>query len=693
MTIHGLITSAALSLGLLLAACGGGSGRGGTDVAVSGVAPSGEVRSGDTARFMMTVANVGDNAATDVQIVNLVGNQLALSGIGCTAAGGAVCPDPASVSMTIPTLPAGGSLTFDVNARVTAAVNGTIVNTMSATYADDVDRTNNSATVAGTAYSVDVGVSATAPVGPLFGGTQATFTMVVDNTGPGTALDVEITNTLGENLSAAGAIGCVAGGGAVCPAATGPTMVAPSIPAAGTLTFSVPVTVNAGTNGLVSNTMTIVAGGDSTPGDNTDTAAVNAVSSDLGVSQAGEPQIAAGETAVFTALVANAGSATSDLVITHTLSGVAGTDATISCTASAGATCPATLGPVMNVPALAAGRVLSFTFSVAVPADARGDIVSAIGVTAVGDPDPTNNQASVTTAAVDARNGSYLVFAADGREYDLTIDFDAGNYTMIGDGATVERNFTADGTGLEFVVSGTSRFRVATDLVVGGHDFGDGVLPYVAAREFATSINQLGGLFNLMTRNITDSGVAVTRPATSRVSGNVWQVCQSDSEVSAPQSCAGTLRSYELSVSGEVFSGVEVTTGEPYSFRLARTGGSTVLLSAGTMSDGSRELRIGLEDASGLAGGVHRGSTTTGDWVTITIDTGYAVSGVLGGNDSAPLLFPATDSAAAPFAMQTGPRASDNQTIFVMQALPLTVVFGDLNATGTARGLLQVALP
>src|SRR4051812_37211974 len=69
MTMRGgLATLAALGFSMLLAACGGGSGRSGTDLVVSGVGPSTQLNGGDSATFVMTVSNLGDFAASNVVV-------------------------------------------------------------------------------------------------------------------------------------------------------------------------------------------------------------------------------------------------------------------------------------------------------------------------------------------------------------------------------------------------------------------------------------------------------------------------------------------------------------------------------------------------------------------------------------------------------------------------------------------------
>ena len=821
-----------LSLGLVsvgalvLVACGGGSGRGGTDIAVTGEAPDEPVQSGATAVFVMRVANIGDNDASDIALVNLVGNQLALTGISCKTSGDAVCPPELGVSMTVPSLPPGSSLTFDIETRVGESATGAISNTLSATYAEDTDRVNNSATVAGTAFSLNsdvavtgvgpsaevpaggsaefvmtvtnagpddaedvhivntpgqnltvrnitctatggvacpktlgvvmdvatmpvgsslsfvvttavapgtdgsisntmvatptndsnranntgvavgsadaynLGVSATGPAGTIPGGSVANFTMVVTNAGPANATDVKVTNSVGANLTL-GKIVCTPAGGAVCPAVTGASMVAPSIPAGGSLSFNVAATITAGTNGTVTNTMTVSGIADTTSNNNSASASATAVSADLGVSQTGAATVNAGSVASFTVVLANPGPGpASDVTLTETLT--AGYSATVSCTATTGVVCPDTSKPTkLVVASLPAGRSLTFVYQVPVAATQRGKIVNSVSISSPSDPNSANNSASVTTLAIDPLNGTYKAFAADGREYTLTVDFDAGSYTMDGNGKSVKRSFTAAGNG-DFTVSGASRFRVATDLLVGGHDFGAGVLPYIAARKFVTSLGGLAGVYNMVTRTITSKGSAATYAATARASGNVLQVCQSVGSVTVAQECPfGDLTSYTVSVSADGLYTGTVATGatEPFSFRLAQSGAATVLLGANASDGGaSRSAVIALLDAAALAGAEARGASTSGDWLSVALSVTpetYTFTALDGSVDFALLQ---RINSGGPFSMWTGFLDSDtSKRIYVMQASPLIVMFGDAGTgngvSGGASGLLQVSIP
>lgn len=696
--------SIVLGLSLLVTGCGPGSGRyTGTDVAVTGVGPAAPVFGGESAAFVMTVTNVGGYAAANVGISNLIGNQLALTGISCVASEGATCPTT-GVTMTVPSLPAGASLTFQVNAVAVQGANGIISNTMSASFTDDNDRVNNTVTVSGTAVSNNLNVTASAPAGPIAGGASTLFTMKVANSGPGAATDVDLSTVLGANLAPAGAIDCAPDGGAVAPVAMPDgTLRSASIPMSGTLTCSVPVTIAAGTNGPVSATMTVQAAGDERAGDNSATASVLAVSSDLGVSQTAPSEVGAGATAVFTAVVANPGpGAASDLTIAWTHNSAAGLTFEVpTCSASLGAKCPVPLGPTMTLPSLAAGRSLTFRFSVATTPGYRGPIVNALSVASSEDVDPGNNSVSTTVQVVDPRNGAYTVFAADGRQYGLQIDFDSGQYTMSGNGQTKQFGFTLDPATGDYVVKGNARLRATQDMLVGGNEFEDGVLPYVAARSFATSLASAAGSYNLATRNVSAAGVASTHAGTAVLSGNTLSVCQSDAlQVVPVRNCAPSSRKDYLNVSlaGSVFIGT-TAGGEAYAFSVAQTGGAKLLVSAGLAPDGTRQLRTGMIDsAAGITSGPPvRGPSTTGDWVTITL-----------GSASSPPTYTATGSTTAdsanlsgvngsgggPFSMLTGASTTYAANIYLMQGSPLIIVFGAYSATnGTASGLLQMGLP
>ncbi len=706
MKIQGAARWLSWCLIFLLTACSDGSGRQGTDLVVSGSGPLEPLAAGANVVFEMVVRNAGSFEATDVTVTNQLSNQLIPVSVSCKAVGAAVCPTAPSLVMPVPLLAAGGELHLTVTNKLTATASGTVTNTLTANYAADNDRANNSLTISATAFNVvsDLVVTGSGPVGTVAGGGTAEFTVSVHNDGPDAASGLTFVNNTGSFLVVrSDGVSCVPTGGGVCPTVLGATMSLDTLPAGATLNFTISTAVTPGVSGILTNTFQANADTDNDRTDNTVTSSVSVVSPQtLGVTQSGRAQVTAGSDAVFTALLSNlsAVSAT-DLVLT---SAVSATDALvdlsglrISCNAGSGAACPSVLGPTMTVATLAAGRSLSFTLTLPVAAAARGSVTSLFKVDAAGDPDNSDNQASVTSTVVDPRNGSYKVVSGDGRSYQMDIDFDAGSYTMAGGSMPMTRSFTADASGGGYTVSGAQRLRVASDLIVGGHDFGTAVLPYVATRSFGTTVSDTVGTYNLMLRDVPASGAAVTNAAVVTVTGNQMLICQTGGGTIAPPGSrcpAGQQRNYVLSVSGNVYTAIEVGgAAQDFTFMLARSGASKLLLAALPAASAAGRLVIGLQDAPGLIGGSFSGPSSSTNWVDSIVLTASTYSATGSTIDAGNLNLAAVPNTGVG-AMLFGDRSVDGlQRLWVMQASPMVVVFGDGTATGTASGLLQVGLP
>lgn len=667
-----------------------------SSLAVSGTGPAAAVPSGGSATFRMTVSNAGPDVASAVRLVNALSGNLTLTGITCAAAsGGAVCPASTGAQMDIASLPVGGSLAFDVTASVAAGTQGSILSTMTASVVAGGTRTETSGVAVGSAYAVSVAVSGSGPAGPLAGGATGEFLMDVTNGGPGTALDLVLANTLSAGLDARGAIVCVQAVGATCPAITGGSITVAALPAGASLRFSVPFTVTAGTNATVGNTMTATVAGDARVADNSATVTFTAASIDVGVSQVAAAQVDAGATATFTAVVANPGSqAANNLVITHALSGAgaAGLAATITCTPSVAATCPAT-GPTMTLASLAARSTLTFTITVPTLAGTRGAITSTLAVTSDGDPNAGNNSAASTTTATDPRNGTYKAIAANGNVYDLALDFDAASYTMAGAG-----NAQAFGApvGSEYTVGGAVRFRVAEDLIVGGHDFGGGVLPYVAVRRFETSVADIAGQYTLVIRDVPAAGDATTRAAVAQITGNQMAVCiQDTASAPAPGTRCNPANqvTYVVAVSGGVFAAFDNSGAQVFRFFVARSGASRLIVGANAVgTTGDTQMRIGLQSQTSLLGGTLGGPSSSGNWIgTMTLSPSlYEVSGA-GSDDNLATLGPHANPETVG-SLRTGLLTTGGDRLWVMQSAPLAVAFGSVGAAGAGKGLLQIVL-
>ncbi len=675
------------------------------DVGVTGVAPAGPLLS-DSASFSFNIESLGPDTANDVVVTTTATGNLVLlrSQISCVPTGAAALPvlQPDD-TLLVASLPVAASLACTVPVTVVAGTNAQTAVSMTVASVGDMRTGNNSVTASvGATLVSNLSVTGAAADIQVVGGALTRFDFVIANQGPSSALDVVLSNTLSTDLSLASPVNCTATGGAVLPTPTADgSLLSAAIPAAGTLNCSVSATVAAGANGVVFDTLSARSANPARATTTSVTLTTVAVSSNLGASMTGPGQVAAGSALNFSARVNNPGPGqASNVVIDWTTVAPAGVSFQApTCVGRNGAVCPAVLGASMTVPSLGPGRTLDFTFGATTQASARGAVESRVVVRSDEDQDLGNNTASAGATLVDPRNGSYEVFAADGRGYTLNIDFDALAYTMSGNGASVARQFVAEGDG--FTVGGAAKLRLATDLIVGGHDFGAGVLPFVAARNFVPGIVGLAGSYNVFSRQVpaADGKPAATLPGTAFISGNTLSICESESVVAPVRQCAPENQTdfLNLTANGSVITGTSIS-GERFSFSVALSGGAKILLAAGTMPDQRQRLRIGLVDSTGgiTFGPAQQGPTSKGDWANVTLVDGLpALWTSTGGfsTDSAQLVG-VTNSGSAPFSMLTGTSVATNDSIFLMQAYPMIVVIGGSPFFSAASsGLLQIALP
>ncbi len=239
--------------------------------------------------YQIVITNSGPNAANGAVFQDPAVANFTVQSVSCTGAtGGAVCPNAPTVAqmqgagITIPTLPAGGTVTFDING--TSGASGTISNT--ATIAtppgvtdpdpnDNSDTETTPITPAG-GGTADLSIVKTAQGSATAGG-QMSYQIIITNNGPNAANGAVFRDPAVANFTATGVSCTSATGGAVCP--TGPTIVQlqgsgimlPTLPSGGSLTFLLTGTV--GQSGTITNVAFIaVPPGtvDPTPGNNSD---------------------------------------------------------------------------------------------------------------------------------------------------------------------------------------------------------------------------------------------------------------------------------------------------------------------------------------------------------------------------------------------------------------------------------------
>jgi uncharacterized repeat protein (TIGR01451 family) len=115
------------------------------EVSVIGSTTSAELFSGSAVTYSLTVSNAGPDAARNVQLENTLSSGQSMTAMTCTASGGATCPTTGA-TMTIPTLPGGGSLTFSITALLSMQAIISVSDTLRITSLGDANFGNNTAT-------------------------------------------------------------------------------------------------------------------------------------------------------------------------------------------------------------------------------------------------------------------------------------------------------------------------------------------------------------------------------------------------------------------------------------------------------------------------------------------------------------------------------------------------------------------
>ena len=399
----------------------------GADLAVTNAGTPSVVVPGNNITYTQVVTNNGPQDAVNATFTEAVPGNTTFQSL--VVAPGWSCTTPAvgsagNISCTDPDVANAATGTFTLAVQVIpGTVSGTqILDTASVSSGtNDPNLANNTAsvlTLVGAATSANIVVTKTASPNPVQAGNRITYTIVVKNNGPAAATSVTLTDTIPANttffsLAQAGTVWvCPAPGAAVsCTIA--------SLPSGGSTTFTLMVTVTAGTASgtVITNTAsTSTSTPDPNPGSNSSTVNVTVASAgqyDLSVTSSATPNpVTPGNNITFAQTVANGGPASvtgvtfTDAVPTHTtfvslgiptgwtcptIPAVGGTGA-ISC-------CPGSAG-VCSLAAVTSGTSVQFPLVVKVIAGTvSGTIISNTANVAptANDVNPANNTATSTT--------------------------------------------------------------------------------------------------------------------------------------------------------------------------------------------------------------------------------------------------------------------------------------------------------
>jgi uncharacterized repeat protein (TIGR01451 family) len=360
---------------------------------------------GGSVSYTITASNAGPSNAPGTTVADTLPASLTATWT-CVGAGGGTCTAAGSGNINdIVNLPAGGSVTFTVNAAVSPAATGTMANTATVTASANVADTNaanNSATDTDTLTpQADLSITKTDGVTSATPGGSVIYTITASNAGPSNAPGTTVADTLPASLTATWT--CVGAGGGTCTASgSGNINDTVNLPAGGSVTFTVNATINPAATGTLSNTATVAAPGgvtDPTPGNNsatdTDTLTPRA---DLSITKTdGVATATPGGSIIYTITASNAGPSNAPgATVADTFP--ASLTATWTCVGAGGGTCTAAgSGNINDTVNLPAGGSVTFTVNATVSPAATGILSNTATVTAPGgvtDPTPGNNSAT-----------------------------------------------------------------------------------------------------------------------------------------------------------------------------------------------------------------------------------------------------------------------------------------------------------
>ena len=313
----------------------------------------------------------------------------------------------------------------------------------------------------------------------------------------------------------------------------------------------------------------------------------------------------------------------------------------------------------------------------------------------------------------DARNGEYKVFATNGTQQSLRLNFDTRSYDMTDDARKkVSGSFSADesepGSYLfmserDTAPANNSRFRMVDNTVVGGFPFAlpkqagvYAIQPFVASRALVTTQSEIDGIYTRLGINM-QAGSRDSTISQFQVSGGgtLLHMCQEAAITSIASCPASSLLTFNVApdASPEAWRMTNVNnpkvTGR---FYIARVAGKNVLLSAGTLlyAPNDAVFGIGLEESASWPVTTASGADTAGSWGRVDFSaTHYETLRVHG--DATVSGFSSSLSRPSPtvsnLTLFRGPRS---EAYFGAQDGTISAVVGA--RSGPVAGYLQIAL-
>jgi len=345
---------------------------------------------------------------------------------------------------------------------------------------------------------------------------------------------------------------------------------------------------------------------------------------------------------------------------------------------SGGATCPVPMSVAPTVFKLPAGAAITFEFTFEIDADATGIVNDTVFVrSGYGDEDVMQK-----VTVHDAYSGAYRLYAADGEVLAANVDFMASRLSL--EGGTVDRSlpfFREDPLfQYDLYKEGTeprellSPFLTPTDLMAGTLDLGFGVQPFVAARDFVTTLAELDGQsFVITSRDAATGGAATTQAWAARFEGATLVACRTAAPLSVENCPAPAQTRYALAAGADgAFTRTDPSTGETVAFRVARSGDARIYLAADAPA-GHQRFEVGLQPKTELDRHVFYGGDTTGRWGTLNLATN-SYAGVWG--ITTPFVSALAPVPGGPTGLFAARSLADGAMQFVVAQGPLVLAVG-----------------
>ncbi len=310
---------------------------------------------GTSVTYTIVGTNGGPNPVTGATIVDNLPAQITSATWTCVASAGSSCgvvSGSGSINQSVNLL-AGGTVTYTLIAAIAPGATGSLVNSATIAVPAGVTETNTGNNIAGDTDTLtasgDLAISKTDGVLTKIPGTPITYTIVVTNNGPSTAVAAAVNDTIPATILSP-TWTCVASAGSSCALASGSGNIASTVTLTptGTATYTVNGTVDPDATGTLTNTATVTGavGFDGTVINNSaqdvDTLTPTG---DLTITKTdGITDAVPGTSITYTIVATNSGPSTVvSAPITDTLP-AALTGATWTCVASAGSSCGAPSG-------------------------------------------------------------------------------------------------------------------------------------------------------------------------------------------------------------------------------------------------------------------------------------------------------------------------------------------------------------